>query len=64
MEFHSMFCKDKEYSNTSAATQFTVHRRPNTRAMQRPKDRLPTILDTLEAIGRVRMIGHGAWGLV
>jgi hypothetical protein len=64
MEFDSMFCKDKKHSNTSVATQFRVHRHPNARAMQRLKDRLPTILDTLEAIGRVRMIGHGAWGPV
>ncbi len=30
-------------------------------ARGRWRDRLPTILDTLEAIGRVRMIGQGAW---
>ncbi len=59
-----MFCKDIKHSNTSVATQFTGHRRPNARAMLPPKDRLTNILDTLEAIGRVRMIGHGAWGLV
>lgn len=58
-----MFCKDKKHSNTSAATQFTVYRRPNARAMQHPKDRMTTIIDTLEAIGRVRMIGHGLGAL-